>query len=155
MYASMLLPLGVERNHMSRLCIHQGTHVHPPWTIFSRESLDKMETILGKHHSVDPSATPSRLKNVAIGELISQFHLDSAIGLSDKDEADLWESLQVISTPQKFTSLLRSVRKDSKGPTSLTLSATIKRTLYSRIFNVTVFQAKVPKWTFRSFSKCQ
>src|SRR5450759_4267016 len=95
---------------MLRLSIHRGTHIHPPRRVFSRETLQKVGNLIEKHHEANPSATPSRLKNVAIEDLIAQFHLESAIGLTKEDERELWESLQVISTPQAFTSLLRSDR---------------------------------------------
>jgi hypothetical protein len=70
--------------------------------------------LLGKHHSANPTATLSRLKNILIGDLLVQVQKDSVIGLTHDQENELWEMLKVLSTPSKFMSLLRGVRKDSK-----------------------------------------
>jgi hypothetical protein len=78
-----------------------------------RNSLQQAAGLLEKHLTANPSATPSRLKNVAIGDLLAQVNKESAAGLTDKNLDKMWETLQVIATPCKFTSLLRSVRKDT------------------------------------------
>ena len=98
---------------MSRLAVHQGSHVHPPRNVFLRKSIETAEEVLEKHHNANPSATPSRLRNVSIGDILAQINNYSATGLTQEDKEEIWEALQVISTPSKFMSLLRSVRKDS------------------------------------------
>jgi hypothetical protein len=54
------------------------------------------------------------LKNITIGELIAEIQKESAAGLNEDEEKDIWETLQVVFTPSKFMSLLQSVCKNSK-----------------------------------------
>lgn len=98
---------------MSRLAIHMGTHSHPPRKMFSRESVRVASSILRTHFGTNPTATPSRLKFVSVGSLLALLHAESVEDLSEEEVADIWESMKVLSTPQIFISLLRSVRMDS------------------------------------------
>jgi hypothetical protein len=109
-----VLPKPSDQELMSRLAVHQGIHVHPERKVFSRKSLEKVERDLEKHHSANPTATPSRLKNVTVREVIAEFQKESAAGLNEDEEKEIWETLQVVSTLSKFMSLLQSVHKDSK-----------------------------------------
>jgi hypothetical protein len=94
---------------MLRLAIHQGTHIHLESKFLSRKALQEAQELLGKHHSANPTATPSRLKNILIGDLLAQVQSKSAIGLTEDQENKLWEMLKGRSTSAKFMSLLRSV----------------------------------------------
>jgi hypothetical protein len=78
-----------------------------------RASLEKAKAALQFHHSANPSAPPSRLKNVTIGDLVAQLRKESTGSLSDDDENEIWETIQVIATPSKFMSLLRSIHQDA------------------------------------------
>jgi hypothetical protein len=78
-----------------------------------RNSLQQAASLLEKHLMANPSATPSRLKNVAIGDLLGQVNKESAAGLIEENLNKMWKTLQVVATPCKFTSLLRSVWKDT------------------------------------------
>jgi hypothetical protein len=98
---------------MSRLAIHQGMHIHPERKVFCRESFNKVKEVLGKHHSANPTATSSRLKNISIGDILFQVQEGSADGLTKEDEKELWDTMGVIATPSKFMSLLQTVRRDS------------------------------------------
>jgi hypothetical protein len=89
MYSRLRLPPGTRREHMSRLAIHQGTHTHPKRKVFSLKSFDKVKELLTKHHSSNPTATPSRLKNISIGDILSQVQKGSANGLTKEDEKEL------------------------------------------------------------------
>jgi hypothetical protein len=51
---------------------------------------------------------------MTIGEVMAEFRKESAAGLNEDKEKEIWKTLQVVSTPSKFMSLLQSVRKDSK-----------------------------------------
>lgn len=95
---------------MSRLAIHMGTHEHLSRKISSRESVKKVADLVGKEVAANPGATPGRIKNVASGKLIRFLHPDTAENLSEEEEKEIWDSLQVISTPAKFAQVLRSVK---------------------------------------------
>jgi hypothetical protein len=114
MYPKTVLPKPSNRELMSRLAVHMEIHVHPEHQVFSRKSLEKVKRVLEKHHSANPTATPSRLKNMTIGEVIAEFRKESAACLNEDKEKEIWETLQVVSTPSKFMSLLGSVCNDSK-----------------------------------------
>jgi hypothetical protein len=89
MYPRLRIPPRTRREHISRLAIHQGMHNHPDRKVFSRESFDKVKEVLAKHHSSNPTATPSRLKNIFFGEIFFQVHEGSVNGLTEEDEKEL------------------------------------------------------------------
>src|SRR5450759_4949392 len=96
---------------LSRLAIHIGTHLHSQWQVFSRDAVKKVLSLIRKHHSENPLATPGRLKNVACGSLLADLvDGDSVEGIGPEEETEVWESLKVISTPHKFAVLLRSIK---------------------------------------------
>lgn len=101
-----------KRDHVSRCCIHMSEHNHPPRIVFSRESLERVTELLDTQVRANPSATPCLLRNNTIRDLMAQVDPESAIGLGEDQQTELWESLKVISNPSAFTSVLRSVRKD-------------------------------------------
>jgi hypothetical protein len=114
MYPKTILPKPSNRELMSRLAVHQGIHIHPERKVFSRKSLEKVKGLLERHHSANPTPTPSRLKNGTIADVIAEFRKESAAGLNKDKEKEIWETLQIVSTLSKFMSLLQSVCKDSK-----------------------------------------
>ena len=69
------------------------------------------EDVLRRHHTANPSALPSLLKTVTIRDVVKAFTTESSNSLSEDEQAEIWETLQVLSTPSRFMSLLRSIRK--------------------------------------------
>jgi hypothetical protein len=51
---------------------------------------------------------------VTIGDVIAKSRKESAAGLNEDEEKEIWDTLQVVSILSKFLSLLRSVCKESK-----------------------------------------
>jgi hypothetical protein len=97
MYPKTILPKPSNRELMSRLAVHQGIHIHPERKVFSRKSLEKVKGLLERHHSANPTPTPSRLKNGTIADVIAEFRKESAAGLNKDKEKEIWETLQIVS----------------------------------------------------------
>jgi hypothetical protein len=143
-----------DRLLMSRLALHLGIHLHLERKVFSLKALKRVERVLEKNHTANPTATPSRLKNVTIGDVIGKFRKESAAGLNEDKEKEIWETLQVVSTPAKFMSLLQSVRKDSKtgrGMVFLIACRRCKKMFIFHSFSGTVFLVRDPRRTSLSF----
>src|SRR5450759_4434240 len=105
---------------MSRLAIHMGTHSHACRKVFARDVVNKVTELIEKHHSIDPGVSPARLKNLTSGILLSELiDPDSIVDIGSEEEREVWESLKVVASPQKFAALLRSVRLDSPLKTDL------------------------------------
>lgn len=104
--------------HMSRLAIHIGLHRHPSRQVWSREAekIAKME--IKRNHQVNPTATSSGIKN-ATTQLLMNSMCYAQDDITTVEESEISESLMVVSTPQKFATLFRSVRQDQKDRAEL------------------------------------
>lgn len=99
---------------MSRLAIHMGVHNHPSRKTWSRVAEKMVHSMIKKQHEANPSATPSGIKNVVTGSMVKTL-CESVEDIYAIEESKIWESLMLVSTPQKFVSLFQSVRQDQKG----------------------------------------
>lgn len=77
--------------------MHIGHHNYPPRSVPMRESMKMVALAVKKHYDISPSSNPTRIKNLAVGKLMSQFEMDGEI--SKEIKTKLWDSLKVVSTP--------------------------------------------------------
>lgn len=106
----------VEREKMSlmsRLAIHSGYHSHPPISFIPREAMRKAESEIRFHHSLNPSATPSKLKNAVTGSLMAHLAPETAIDMTPQEIEDIWSSLMAVASRDKFHAIMRNVRMEN------------------------------------------
>lgn len=98
---------------MSRLAIHEGSHVHPSHSFVPREAMIVAETAIRNEHSLNPSTTPSRLKLNATESLMAHLAPETASGMSSEEVKDIWDSILALATKEKLQAMLRTVRMEN------------------------------------------
>lgn len=117
-YPKPTLEAGVAK-YMSRLGIHMGTHTSAVWSSRSRFARRTVERIVSDVHLAIPVSTPSRVCNIVLGNLVSMLRPELASALLKEEERELWESMKVVSTVEKFEAIFHTVKMDNPKKGSL------------------------------------
>lgn len=87
---------GIDRErlkYMSRVAIHMGCHVLPPHSFVPSEAVMAAESAIQNQHTLNPGATPSRLKQDTTESLMAHLAPETASGMTSEEVRDIWDSM--------------------------------------------------------------
>lgn len=80
-------------NEKSRIAIHMGEHLHPPWSTPSCDSIKKAEKVIKRKVVASPQANTCLIKDNVICELRAMMEQDLVVDLTEEIVDKMWESL--------------------------------------------------------------